>query len=298
MTAGLFSVMLPLFALVAGGYGLSRLVRLSDETLVRVITDFFMPMLVFHSVYVTDVDAGAIGKVAAATALVLAGLLIVSALYAYLAKAEPRSFIPPVIFMNSGFLGIPLMKLWGGFAAMNLIVIYDQVQTLFIFTLGVLVVTGGFSARGTRQMVRSPMLWAILGGFLFHFLRIPVPAVILRTLEFGGAGTPALAAFALGCSLSRTRLSLGIHLAVGVLFRVVVGFLLGLGVALLLRMEGTARSVVVVASSLPSAVFGFVLPARYGVRPNHAAALVLVTTVLGIVTIPLAFYLAELLATR
>ncbi|MBN1838332.1 MAG: AEC family transporter [Spirochaetales bacterium] len=288
--------MLPLFVLVAGGYAVGRLVCLSDETLVRIITDFFMPMLVFHSLYTADMELEAVGKLAAATALVLVGLLAVSALYAHLAKAEPRSFIPPVIFMNSGFLGIPLMKLWGGLPAVNLIVVYDQVQTLFIFTLGILIVTGGFSAHGARQMAKSPMLWTIVAGFLFHLLAIPVPELILETLQFGGAGTPALAAFTLGCSLSRTRISVTVHLAAGILFRVALGFVLGLGTALFLRMDEPARTVVIVASSLPSAVFGFVLPARYGVRPDHATPLVLATTVLGFVTIPTAFYLAQLLA--
>jgi len=139
------------------------------------------------------------------------------------------------------------------------------------------------------------MLWAIVAGFLFHFLEVPVPAVILDTFEFGGAGTPALAAFALGCSLTRTRIAVSVHLAVGILLRVALGFLLGLGAALVLRMDDPARTVVIVASSLPSAVFGSVLPARYGVRPDHATPLVLATTVLGLVTIPLSFYLAQLL---
>jgi predicted permease len=296
MLSGLLSIMLPLFVLVAGGYALSRLTRLSDETLVRIITDFFMPMLVFQSLYSTDMEPAAIGKVAAASATVLGVLLLASAGYAYLTRTEARSFVPAIIFMNSGFLGIPLMKLWGGLPAMNLVVVYDQIQTLFIFTLGILIVTGGLSPGGARQMLRSPMLWAILAGFFFHFAGIPVPALILRTLEFGGAGTPALAAFALGSSLSRTKIDWTPHLAAGFVLRVVLGFLLGLAASALYRMEGAARTVVIVASSLPSAVFSFVLPARYGVKPNHAAPLVLITTVLGFVTIPLAFYLAALLA--
>ena len=49
------------------------------------------------------------------------------------------------------------------------------------------------------------------------------------------------------------------------------------------------------ASSLPSAVLSSVLPARYGVKPNLAAPIVLLTTVLGLLTIPAALYLAELL---
>ena len=296
MASALLGIMLPLFVLVAGGYLFSRLARLSEETLIRIITDFFMPMLVFHSLYGSDMEPAAIGQVAAGTTVVIVVLLFASALYAYLAKTEARSFIPPIIFMNSGFLGIPVMNLWGGSAALNLIVVYDQIQTLFIFTLGIVVVTGGFSSRGARQVLRSPMLWAILAGFLFHFSGIRLPSLVLKTLEFGGAGTPALAAFALGCSLSRTQISVSVHLAVGVLLRVVLGFFVGLGAAWLLRMEGTTRTVVIVASSLPSAVFGFVLPARYGVKPNLAGPLVLVTTVLGLVTIPLAFHFASLLA--
>jgi hypothetical protein len=293
--SGLLSIMLPLLVLVAGGYFFGRLARLSEETLVRTVMDFFLPMLVFRSLYGMDSKPGEIGQVAAACALILAVLLAVSALYARLANAEARSFIPAVIFMNSGFLGIPVMRLWGGLTAVNLIVVYDQVQTLFIFTLGIMIVAGGFSLSGLRQMLRSPLLWAIAAGFLFHFLRIPLPAVILDTLEFGGAASPALAAFALGCSLNSTQLTFNAHLVVGVLLRTVLGFLAGLGAARLFRLEGAARTVVIVASSLPSAVLSSVLPARYGVKPNLAGPIVLVTTVLGILTIPAALYLAALL---
>jgi predicted permease len=140
--SGLLSIILPLLVLIAGGYFFGRLARLSEETLVRTVMDFFLPMLVFASLYGMDSKPSEIGLVAAACAAILAVLLAASALYARLSGAEPRSFIPAVIFMNSGFLGIPVMKLWGGLAAVNLIVVYDQVQTLFIFTVGIMVVGG------------------------------------------------------------------------------------------------------------------------------------------------------------
>jgi hypothetical protein len=292
----LLSIILPLLVLVAGGYLFGRLARLSEETLVRTVMDFFMPLLIFRSLYGMQSSAAEVGLMAAASAAVLALLLAVSALYARLARAEPRSFIPAVIFMNSGFLGIPVMKLWGGLAAVNLVVVYDQVQTLFIFTLGILIVSGGFSLGGLRQVLRSPLLWAIFAGFLFHFLRIPLPAVILDTLEFGGSASPAMAAFALGCSLNGTRLALNLHMAVGTLLRTAFGFLAGLAVTRLFHLADPGRTVVIVASSLPSAVFSAVLPARYGVKPNLAGPITLMTTVLGILTIPAALYLATLLA--
>lgn len=295
MLSGLLSVILPLVVMVAGGYLFGRLARLSAETLVRTATDFFLPLLVFHSLYTMRSDAAEVGKVAAACVVALALMLAAAILYVRLSGAEGRSLIPAVIFMNSGFLGIPVMKLWAGMDAVSLIIVYDQIQTLFIFTLGILIIAGGFSAGGLRQVVRAPLPWAIAAGFLLHFLRIPLPALALTALEFGGAAAPALAAFALGCSLNGTPLTVNAHVVAGVLLRTAWGFVAGLAAAALFGLRGDARTVVIVASSLPSAVLSSVLPARYGVKPNLAAPVVLLTTALGFLTIPAALYLSALL---
>ncbi|MGB4407146.1 MAG: hypothetical protein WBI82_09845 [Sphaerochaeta sp.] len=53
-----------------------------------------------------------------------------------------------------------------------------------------------------------------------------------------------------------------------------------------------SRSIVLVASALPYAVFTSVLPIRYGVRSDYAGTMVIVSTILGIITIPLSFLLA------
>jgi predicted permease len=290
-----FVLFFPLFALVAGGFLLGRLFDLSEETLVRVVTDFFFPVLVFHAFYSTDLQIGAMGRLAGASVLVSVLLLLVAAAYAYLAGLDYRGFVPPMIFPNSGFLGIPLMKLWGGLAAMNAVVVFDQVQNLLIFTVGLLIVTGGFSVWGLREMGKSPLLWAIVAGFACNLVGLRLPGMVSDTLGFIAAAAAPLAGFTLGCSLSRRRPSLSIHLLAGLFIRVVLGFLAGLAASLLLGLEGTTRTVVIVASSLPAAVFSFVLPARYGVDSELPGAVVLVSTVLGIVTMPLAFWCASLL---
>jgi hypothetical protein len=68
-----------------------------------------------------------------------------------------RRVFPPLVFMNSGFLGIPLMELWGGNEAMNLILLYDRIQGIFLFTLGLLIITGWFSRKGLLNMLHSPI---------------------------------------------------------------------------------------------------------------------------------------------
>ncbi len=286
------SILFPLFLSIAAGFFFRKWFSLSETTIVRILTDFSMPLLVFHSLYTARIPVRELADIAAAASIVIAVLLAAGLAYIAWQRLDVKAYIPPIIFINSGFLGIPLMKLWGGAAAMNVIVIYDQIQTMYIFTLGILIVTGGFSLRGLREIARSPLVWAIVMGFTFSVLDLPMPEFLLSAFEFAGSAGPPLAAFALGASIAARKLVVTSHLFAGLALRFAGGFGSGLLAAEILGLEGLTRTVVIVASSLPSAVFSFVLPERYGADAGHAGTMVLASTVLGIVFIPLAFYLA------
>lgn len=294
MIADSFLILLPLIFLALGGYFLSTVYSLSEDTLIRIVTDFFMPVLIFHSLCTSDINMTQTLKLLGAVSFVLGFLFIVSLAYCRFYKLDFKAFAPPILFMNSGFLGIPLMKLWGGFAAMNYIVVYDQIQTFYIFTLGIIVVTGGFTLAGIREMIKSPLLWAIIAGFLFKHLEILVPSNLMDALGYCGAGAPALATFALGCSLRKRRVVADPHLISGLIFRFVFGFLAGWIATTVLDITGMERTVVLVASSLPSAVFSVVLPLRYGINARFAGSLILASSILGLLIIPVVFYLSGL----
>lgn len=289
-----FLILLPLIFLALGGYLLSTFYNLSEDTLIRIVTDFFMPALIFYSLYTSDINLGKTLQLCGAVTFVLVFLSILSLIYCRLFNLDFRAFSPPILFMNSGFLGIPLMKLWGGLAAMNYIVIYDQIQTFYIFTLGIIIVTGGFTLVGVREMVKSPLLWAIAAGFMFKYFKIQVPGDMMDALGYCGAGAPALAIFALGCSLKKRRFIADTHLLSGLVFRFVFGFLGGWLATELLNITGTERTVILVASSLPSAVFSVVLPLRYGINVRFAGSLILTSSILSIFIIPVIFYFSTL----
>jgi predicted permease len=289
-----FLILLPLVFLALGGYLLSTFYSLSEDTLIRIVTDFFMPVLIFYSLYTSDINLVKTMKLFGVVNFVLASLFVVSFVYCRLFKLDFKAFSPPILFMNSGFLGIPLMKLWGGFAAMNYIVIYDQIQTFYIFTLGIIIVTGGFTLVGIKEMGKSVLLWSIVAGFLFKHLGIPLPETLIQALGYCGTGAPALATFALGCSLGKRKVVADVHLLSGLVFRFVFGFLAGLMATRILNITGTERTVVLVASSLPSAVFSVVLPLRYGVNAGFAGSLILISSLLSVFIIPIVFYLCTL----
>ncbi|MBI9104431.1 MAG: AEC family transporter [Spirochaetales bacterium] len=287
-----FILILPILLLGAGGFLLTKLYHISQDTLVKVIVDFLMPMLIFHALCTSTIDAGMMIDLAGVTSLTLLFLFIPSLIYCFVTGMDRREFVPPVIFMNSGFFGIPLMKLWGGMAAMNTVVIFDQIQTLYIFTLGIMIITGGFSIKGGREMVKSPILWAVVAGFLFRNLGLHLPHTVLETLEFGGNAAPPLAALTLGVVVGETRIQFNLHLLAAVLLRTVGGFFAGLAACWIFGLDGMPRTIVIVASSLPSAVFTSVLPLRYGVKSDFSSTMVAGTTILSVITVPLAFLFA------
>ena len=288
-----YLILLPLIVLALGGYICAWVFTLAEDTLVRIVTDFFMPMLVFYSLYTSTINLNDTMKLGGAVGFVLLFLFVASLLYCHVFNLDKRAFLPPIIFMNSGFLGIPLMELWGGAGAVNQIVIYDQIQTFFIFTLGIFLVAGGFALSGLVEIFKSPLLWSIILGFWCRYAGIEIPQPLLDACKFSGAGAPALATFALGCSLKKRRMRADPHLISGLLMRFGFGFMAGVLAVNIFGITGSARIVVVSASALPSAVFSVVLPLRYGVDSRFAGAMVLLSTLLSIFTIPVVFYLSN-----
>ena len=294
MILDIFVILLPLIFLAMGGYAITAFFNISEGTLIRVVTDFFMPCLIFYSLYTSDINLTSTLKMGAAVSLVVLFLMALSLIYCRVFAIDFKAFSPPVLFMNSGFLGIPLMKLWGSFSAMNIIVIYDQIQTFYIFTIGIIIVSGGFTFSGLKEMVKSPLLWSIVLGFGFRYSEIPVHDNLLRIFDYCGAGAPALAIFALGCSLRKRQIRPDPHLLSGLLMRFGFGFLAALVSSHFLNITGIERTVVIVASSLPSAVFSVVLPLRYGVEARFSGSLILLSSLLSVLWIPLVFYFSNL----
>ena len=69
--------------------------------------------------------------------------------------------------------------------------------------------------------------------------------------------------------------------------RLGLGFAVGLAVATAMGLEGTVRGVVIFESAMPVAVFNYLWAVRYNTAPEVVAGLVLASTALSFVTLPL-----------
>lgn len=288
-------VLAPLFLCVLAGVVFGRWRKLGPEPFVVAVMDLFMPALVFDALLTADVSIAEMLTTGLASVLIIAVMFGMCLLVR--GKIPLRSFALPVLFMNAGFLGIPLMQLAFGVEAVGRIVVFDQVQTLMMFTLGIWIAAPRHDQRSVMAdslsaFLREPLIYAILAGLGLRLIGVAVPESVLAPIRYLGSVTSPLALFSLGLRLASTPLSflrdmqILKYLGLILLLRFAGGFTAGATVSAMMSLEGLTRQVVLIASALPSAVFSYILAERYRAEPDLAAAAVFTSTVLAMPLLP------------
>ena len=98
-----FYQMLPIFIISLGGYLTNRLFDLKPEALVKLVADFFTPMLIFQAIYRSDLHGSTMVDIALSVTFVVVCQTLIAYLYTKITKIEGRDFIGPATYMNQDF---------------------------------------------------------------------------------------------------------------------------------------------------------------------------------------------------
>ncbi|BAO43725.1 AEC family transporter [Thiolapillus brandeum] len=145
------------------------------------------------------------------------------------------------------------------------------------------------------KLARNPFIIACVIGAILNLSHIGLPGPLYNVLDILGGG-------ALGLGLLTVGAGLNIHLVLQ--NRLLVGFgalvrLLGMPGLMFLGcwlfgIEGTARTVAVIAGAVPTAASSFILARQMGGDASLMANLITVQVLLAVFTLPLMMWLAEL----
>ena len=204
---------------------------------------------------------------------------------------------------NVGFLGIPMLILLLGPAAVGpvlLVLAVDLIVFSSILTLLITLFRAGRVSLGTVQvlalgLMKNPMIVSTVLGLIWgatgRSLWVPVQEFL--TL-LGAAATPC-ALFAIGASLAGRRpdrlLAAGwLSLAKLVLHPAAVA----VAALWLFDVEPYAAGVMIAAAALPVAGNVFILAQAYGVAPQRVSTAILISTALSVFTVTAVIALLEL----
>ncbi|MEM9582248.1 MAG: AEC family transporter [Pseudomonadota bacterium] len=197
---------------------------------------------------------------------------------------------------NVGFLGIPMLALLMGEAAVAPIMLILAVDLIFFGSLVVIMITGSRDGRVSPAILRTvgagliknPMIVSIILGFTWSAFSVPIPDPMNEFLAIlGGAATPG-ALFAIGASLAtksaeRIEVAGWISFCKLVLHPLVIAF----AVYVVFPVEPYAASVMIAASALPVAGNVYMIAQHYGVAPARVSASILISTAVSIISVSL-----------
>ncbi len=193
---------------------------------------------------------------------------------------------------NSGFVGYPILLLSFGPVAGVALALNMVVENLLMIPLLLAVANseGGQPGQWKRvlwqtlkNLAQNPMIWGIVGGFLFSLSGWAMPAPVGRTVNLFAQSSAALSLFVIGGSLVGLRVN-GLQ---GTVSQIVVGKLLISPLVMWAVVtwvvpiaDPALRTAVLVTGALPMLGIYTILSQRHGHGAISAAAS-LVTTVLS-----------------
>ena len=303
----IFLQTLPFFGLIGIGYRAGRTGFFPPEAtayLTRFVFYFALSAMLFD--FAATLTLGEIFDLRFVLAYLL-GCGMVYALATAVARlrgrgvAEAAVEAQTAVIGNTGFLGIPMFVLLLGEASAGPLLMVLATDFVVFSSLTVILVTAAREGRvglGTLRIVasglaRNPMIVSTCAGLAWSATgRGLWPPLAEFVAILGAAATPG-ALFAIGASLadkSAERMSVAAWLAGCKLILHPAAVALS-ALVLLPVADPFAVTVMVSAAALPVAGNVFMLAQHYGVAPLRVSAAILVSTVLSIVTLPVAIAL-------
>lgn len=263
-------------------------VRLGFEYRVEFVTRLAMtiavPSLVFTALIKTDIDASLLGVVTLASFSAYGLIALVSWGLVRLSNLPQRTYLAPLIFGNTGNLGLPLALLAFGETGLGYAVVVFAMTSILAFTFGVWLVSGGGSPMAA---LKEPLVGATLLGALFLWQGWHPPRFLFNTLELIAQMAVPLMLLTLGVAVARLNAA-GFGRAVWLsAVKVVICASIAFGVGTAFGLPEVALAVLIMQTATPVAVTSYLLAEKYGADAQSVAGLVVVSTLMAVLTMPL-----------
>ena len=292
----------PFFAIIALGYGAGRTGFFNEDAtkyLTKFVFFFALSAMIFRfaaNIELSEVwDARLIAAYLWGTAFVY-GIATIVGFLRNLNVATNAIEAQCAVIGNIGFLGLPMLTLILGEAAVGPIMMMLAVDLIIFSSLVVILVTGSQDGQMSIRilktvglgLVKNPMIVAMTLGLLCSGFDLTIPVPLNEFLAIlGGAATPG-ALFAIGASLA-TKSAERIEVAGWLTFCKLVlhPAFVAFGALFLFSVDPYSAAVLIAAASLPVAGNVYMLAQHYSVAPQRVSAAILVSTAISIFTVSL-----------
>ncbi|MDY6840336.1 MAG: AEC family transporter [Pseudomonadota bacterium] len=283
MIGQIVSTMLPIF-LIAGCGALYGHYRKPDIQGINVLNmELFVPMLAFAALADRQAPLQDYARLTLAAAVIVLGSGVVLYPLARLLKLNLKTFLPPMMFSNTGNMGIPVLVLAFGETALPVAIVLFVVEMMLHFSVGLYMLDPHTSIV---KRLKLPILFASIAGLSVNLGGVPLPDWLLESMNMLGGVCIPLMLFTLGVRMLEIDFSdwkLGV---LGAIACPASGLILAWPMIAVLDLPGLQVAALWVFAALPPAVVNYVVAEQYQQEPHKVASLVLLSNLGSLVVMP------------
>lgn len=284
MLTQILATMLPVFLIASCGALYGRFRSPDIQGLNTLNMELFVPLLVFGVLADQQAPLQDYAWLATAGVVVVLGSGLLLWPLARLLKLDLKTFLPPMMFNNSGNMGIPVIVFAFGEAALPAAVVLFIVEMLLHFTVGLHMLN---PHAPLRHLLRIPVVLASIAGLTLNLSGLALPDWLLESINMLGGVCIPLMLFTLGVRILEVDFSdwkLGL---LGAIACPASGLLLAWPFVVALELPGLQLAALWVFAALPPAVLNYMVAEQYRQEPHRVASLVLIGNLGSLVVMPI-----------
>ena len=284
MAERVLGIILPVFLIIALGFGWARRSRPDMTWVNRINVNVLAPALIFTALAGKDFDLAANWLLIVGCVGVVLGSGLLGWPFAKLLGEDPRTLVPPIMFNNCGNMGLPLAALAFGPAGLSAMVAIFTISNLLHFTVGIWIID---HHAKFWTMLKSPMVVATFVGFAFALVQPPMPDFLMLALKLTGDAMIPLMLISLGVRLAEVSWSSWQLGVIGGLVCPLTGIAMAALLSPVLGLDPLQQGLLLLFGCLPPAVLNFMVAEQYHQEPGKVASIVLIGNLMAVLFVPL-----------
>ncbi len=288
----LFEVLFPVFFIVGIGFLLGKKNPDFDTSFITTYAgNFGTPALVIFALTAGGVSFEVFKEIFFYALILLSTFGIVGLIFLVLMKKDYIRELPPFFLPNTGNMGIPICLFAYGELGMGIAAAISSLVVLLHFTLNIFLAKRAFDFQ---TIFKSPAFYAIIVTVLFLYFEEPVPQFVMNTVMLLAYGMIVMILMSLGVALTQMKVFSFKDAVITSTGRVIIGPLIGLAVIKLFDLSGVSAGVILIQSSMPSAILCYLVASMYSpkVIVDNISSTIVVSTIMSLVTIPITLFFA------
>ena len=288
----LFEVLFPVFFIVGIGFLLGKKNPNFDTSFITTYAgNFGTPALVIFALTAGGVTFEVFKEFFFYALILLSAFAIVGLIFLVLMKKDYIRELPTFILPNTGNMGIPICLFAYGELGMGIAAAISSLVVLLHFTLNIFLAKRAFDFQ---TIFKSPAFYAIIITVLFLYFEQPFPQFVMNTVMLLAYGMIVMILMSLGVALTQMKVFSFKDAVITSTGRVIIGPIIGLAVIKLFDLSGVSAGVILIQSSMPSAILCYLVASMYSpkVIVDNISSTIVVSTIMSLVTIPITLFFA------